>query len=143
MEKHFTATVYIFHQKKTLLHYHAKFAKWMPPGGHLELNETPPEAARREVLEETGLEIAFIEQENIKISLPHAVSFERPFLCLLENVPAHKDKPAHQHIDFIYLAKPLKSATPSEGFQWFEHAQLKDLELFPDVREVLNTIYQK
>lgn len=143
IERQFTATVYIFHESKVLLHKHEKLGKWLPPGGHLEPNETPPEAARREVLEETGLEIAFIEQENLKINAYNGVSFERPFLCLLENIPPYKDKPAHQHMDFIYLAHPLELRTHKElkedlgKFQWFSYEELQHLELFPDVAEVL------
>ena len=30
---------------------------WLPPGGHIEVNEDPIEAVLREVLEETGLEV--------------------------------------------------------------------------------------
>jgi 8-oxo-dGTP pyrophosphatase MutT (NUDIX family) len=137
MERQFTATVYIFQNQKVLLHLHKKLGKWLPPGGHLELNETPPEAARREVLEETGLEIEFIEQENLKIDGYNAKNFERPFLCLLENVPAYKDKPAHQHMDFIYLAKPKFLKEILNGFRWFAYEELKDLDLFPDVAAVL------
>lgn len=141
--KQFTATVYIFHGLKVLLHRHEKLGKWMPPGGHLELNETPPEAARREVREETGLEIEFIEQENLKINGDNAVSFERPFLCLLENVPAYKDKPAHQHMDMIYLARPLEMKDDLGGFRWFIYEELQDLDLFPDVAEVLRLLLKE
>jgi 8-oxo-dGTP pyrophosphatase MutT (NUDIX family) len=140
MEKQFTATVYIFHEDRVLLHLHAKLGKWMPPGGHLEANETPPEAAQREVLEETGMEIFFIEQENIKIDGYNAASFERPYLCLLENVPAYKDKPAHQHMDFIFLARPVAIPADLKGFRWVKYEELQGLEVFPDVQEVLRLL---
>src|SRR5438309_1914918 len=98
MKKEFTATVYIIENQKVLLIYHHKLQKWLPPGGHIEENETPPEAAKREALEETGYEIEFIIQENVWIKQLNASSFERPYLCLLEEIPAYKDKEAHQHM---------------------------------------------
>lgn len=143
MERHFTATAYIFHEEKVLLHYHAKLGKWLPPGGHLEPNETPPEAARREVLEETGLEIVFLEQENLHVDAYNATSFPRPFHCLLENIPAHKDKPAHQHMDFIYLARPLALRADLGKFQWFTYEQTEELDLFPDVATTLRLLLKE
>lgn len=143
MERQFTATVYLFHENKVLLHPHAKLGKWLPPGGHLEPNETPPEAARREVREETGLEIVFIEQENLKVNAYNGVSIERPFLCLLENIPAHKDKPAHQHIDMIFLARPVEIRDDLNDFRWFSYEELHELELFPDVQEVLRLLLKE
>lgn len=143
MERQFTATVYLFHESKVLLHKHPKLGKWLPPGGHLEPNETPPEAAKREVREETGLEIEFIEQENLKIDAYSCKSFERPFLCLLENVPAYKDKEAHEHMDFIYLATPVELKEDLKGFQWYTYEELQHLELFPDVAEVLRLLLKQ
>ncbi len=71
------------------------------------------------------------------------MSFERPFLCLLENIPPHKDKPAHQHMDMIYLATPLEMKEPLNGFRWFRYEELHDLELFPDVAEVLRLLLKE
>src|SRR5271170_3141376 len=105
MIRHFTATVYVVEEQRVLLLLHPKHGKWLPPGGHLEENETPPECARREVLEETGLQVELIRDEHIWISYPYASSCERPFLCLVENIPAYKDIEAHQHIDFIFLSR--------------------------------------
>lgn len=140
MERQFTATVYLFHEGKVLLHPHPKFSKWLPPGGHLEANETPPEAARREVFEETGLEITFLQQENIQVHAYNAVSLERPFFCLLENIPECPDQPAHQHIDFIYIALPAVQPVPTSfanGFQWLTLEEAIVKELFADTQQLL------
>jgi 8-oxo-dGTP pyrophosphatase MutT (NUDIX family) len=132
MEKHFTATAYIIDQGKVLLLMHPKLKKWLPPGGHVELNETPPECAKREALEETGLEIELIQQENLWLNFWNASSIERPYLCLLENIPAYGDKAAHQHIDMIYLAKPLRGNL-MEGVRWFS---LEEIEKTTDEEEI-------
>ena len=63
--RQFTATVYVFQSSKVLLHKHPKHNKWLPPGGHVEQNELPHEAAIREALEETGLHIKIQSQDNI------------------------------------------------------------------------------
>jgi 8-oxo-dGTP pyrophosphatase MutT (NUDIX family) len=146
MERHFTATAYIFHEERALLHFHRKLGKWLPPGGHVEPNETPPEAALREAKEETGLDIIILEQENLKIDAYNGVSFPRPFLCLLEHIPAYKDKPAHQHMDMIYIARPADSCLPMNAlsdFRWFRYEETQELELFPDVAEVLRLLLKE
>ena len=144
MERHFTATAYILKDKKFLLHLHPKLKRWLPPGGHIELNETPPEAALREVKEETGLDVEIIRQENLWVESENASSLERPFLCLLENVPSKGDVPAHQHIDQIYLARPIGEVPDRlpNGFRWFSFEDLQEIEeeLFLDTKETLRMI---
>lgn len=140
MERHFTATTYIIQNGKVLLIPHAKLQKWLPPGGHVELNETPPECAKREAFEETGLEIEIIPQENLWVEHWNASSIERPYMCLLENIPEHGAKPAHQHIDFIYLAKPL-TGTLNDEARWFslEEAEslVDDVEIFVETKKTI------
>ena len=51
----FTASVFIVNGDAVLLGKHEKFHRWLQPGGHIELDEDPNEAALREVKEETGL----------------------------------------------------------------------------------------
>lgn len=146
MKKEFTASVYILDNQKVLLIYHRKLKKWLPPGGHMEENETPPEAARREALEETGLEIAFLPQENTWVDYWNAKSFERPYICLLEEIPTYGDHSAHQHIDFVYVARPLKQqATPEyqghDHLRWFSLNELNQLqpdqEIFQETLQVI------
>lgn len=149
MLKQFTATVYIIKDQRVLLIYHRKHRKWLPPGGHLEPNETPAEGARREVLEETGLEIDIIRQENVWIDRWNAKSMERPYFCLIEEIPAYNDQPAHQHIDFIYLATPCggieeQNHLETEGLRWFSLAEIEaltpDKDIFGDTVEVIQSI---
>ena len=146
MEKHFTATTYILSSDQVLLLFHKKLQKWLPPGGHLEANETPPEGAKREVLEETGLEIEWIRQENLRIDRWNAKSIERPYLCLLENIPAHGNVPEHQHIDFIYVARPVSGTLIQDPMvRWFSlnevMALAPDQEIFIETRETISHLF--
>lgn len=142
MRKDFTATCYILQERKTLLMYHKKLKKWLPPGGHIDPNETPPDAARREAFEETGLLVEIIPQENITLSNWNAKTIERPYLCLLEEVPAHGTEPQHQHIDFIYIARPVggeekENVRESGGLKWYTKEEV--LALQPDTDIFLET----
>ncbi|MDN3506217.1 MAG: NUDIX domain-containing protein [Simkaniaceae bacterium] len=144
MERQFTSTCYILDQDKFLLIFHEKHQKWLPPGGHLEENETPPETAVREVLEETGLEIEFVLEENIWVDDWNAKSIPRPFSVLLENIAAKGDEPAHQHIDFVYVAKP-NGGTLHDG-KWFTLEEVEALEthkeIFADTQKTIRKLAQ-
>ena len=146
MERHFTTSVYIIFEKKVLLLFHPKLKKWLPPGGHIEKNESPLDAARREVLEETGLEITFIKQENIWVDRWNAKSFERPYMCMVEEIPMHKNVPAHQHLDFIYLAEPYGSPSPvsDDPIRYFTLDEVEklegDAEIFIETQETIRNL---
>ena len=60
----FTVSVYVVHENKVLLHIHKVLGIWLPPGGHIELDEDPNEAAVREAKEETGLDIELIGEAH-------------------------------------------------------------------------------
>jgi ADP-ribose pyrophosphatase YjhB (NUDIX family) len=149
MEAHFTATVYIIEDHSTLFIYHKKLRKWLPPGGHLHPNETPSEGALREAKEETGLEIELINQENVWIERWNAKSIPRPYMCLLEEIPAFGEQSAHRHIDMIYLAKPsggceTLNRDETEGLRWFTLEEMEelesDVEIFEETKETVRQI---
>jgi 8-oxo-dGTP pyrophosphatase MutT (NUDIX family) len=54
--RHFTATTYVVNDGATVLHDHKRLDLWLAPGGHIDRDELPHEAALREVREETGLD---------------------------------------------------------------------------------------
>ncbi len=146
MEKHFTASVYILEKGQALFIFHPKFQKWLPPGGHVEPNESPADAARREVGEETGLTIEWLRDERAWIETDNARSFERPFACLAEDVPAGDTTVSHQHLDFIYVAQPLGTLPchHTHKAKWFPFEAIlspsSTLATFPDTKEMLRAI---
>ncbi len=62
-ERHFCSTAFIVNNDKILLVNHKKLKMWLPVGGHMENNETPDQAVKREVKEETGLDIEIISDK--------------------------------------------------------------------------------
>lgn len=123
LTRDFVASVYIVDEGKVLLVHHKKLGMWLPPGGHINENELPTEAAVREVKEETGLDIEIIGEEDhyerVKILL-------HPKIVQLEDI-----EPGHQHIDLIYFSK-LKGKSQkivlneeeSTKIKWFSKEEL-------------------
>jgi 8-oxo-dGTP pyrophosphatase MutT (NUDIX family) len=104
VKKHFTATAFVVRGDATLLHWHKRLGQWMPPGGHIEPDEEPAEAALREVAEETGLACEIVPTgDRQDFDYPKQIS--APYTILLEDIPG-PDEP-HQHIDLIYFVRPL------------------------------------
>ena len=107
--RHFTVAVFVVQEGKVLLHWHRTLGMWLPPGGHIEEDELPDDAALREVKEETGLCVELMGERRGDITDP--VQLRRPAGVQLENIG-----PGHQHIDLIYFAKASGSTEISDAF---------------------------
>lgn len=150
MQKHFTATAFVVDSHgRTLLLWHKRLERWMPPGGHIDPDETPEDAARRECKEETGLDVDIVgaAQPDLFVhALDEGRMLKAPIALLLENIPASpsRGEPAHQHMDFLFLARPIDesqvlSLAEAEGsdLRWFTRddvAALRQEEIFANVR---------
>lgn len=154
MKRHFTATAFIINsEQQTLLLWHKRLGRWMPPGGHIDENETPQEAARRECKEETGLDIEILgeEQQDLFALCTHEGSMLlKPFAMLLEKIPAcpKRNEPAHEHMDFVFLARPINEKQPLQlleeeatELRWFGRSAIEELseetEIFGNVKHYL------
>ena len=99
IDRHFTVAVFVVARDRVLLHAHRKLGMWLPPGGHIEPGELPDEAALREVLEETGVEIQLVGDRGLPLKYPMQ-------LIVPAGIQVEDIEPGHQHIDLVYFAVP-------------------------------------
>lgn len=99
--------------------------EWSIPGGMLELGETLREAAAREALEETGLQVRATELLGV---------FERI-------VPDDQKRTLYHYVllDFVceVLAGEVCAGCDAADARWFSRNELENLPLPTDTRDVL------
>ncbi len=96
----FTVAIFVVHDGKVLLIHHRKLDKWLPLGGHIELNEDPEQAALREAKEESGLDVELLGVR------PPTTSPGTRALIAPRFLDIHRINEAHEHIGMIYWARP-------------------------------------
>ena len=128
----FAVAAFVVHGGRVLLHWHAKLRRWLPPGGHIEPNELPDEAAVREVLEETGVVAALVETPAANPDLPQP-GVPRP-LARPAGIVLTAISPGHQHIDLVYFATG-EPAAPRDGVGWFGPDELPALGLTAEISD--------
>ncbi len=131
LTRDWAATTFVVWQGRVLLHQHEKLGLWLPPGGHVEANELPDEAARREVLEETGLQVDLVG--DVAVDVASVTPLVRPRGLQVERIGEH-----HEHIDLIYFARPAQGFQDAgqplaAAFGWYAPEAWRDLPLNDEV----------
>ncbi|MEU4618323.1 NUDIX hydrolase [Streptomyces umbrinus] len=128
---------YLVERGKVLLVHHKGFDKWVPPGGHLETEETFSAAAVREFKEETGLQVkALSAQPDIHQQDAMARPEPSPFY-----VDVEYDFPIPAIVQFYYVKRiddgPIQAQLSEvKDVCWFSFAELDRLATFEQVRSL-------
>ena len=96
----FTVAIFVVHDGKILLIHHRQLDKWLPLGGHIELDEDPEQAALREAKEESGLDVELLGER------PPTTSPGTRALIAPRFLDIHRINDTHEHIGMIYWARP-------------------------------------
>ena len=123
----FTVAIFVVHERKVLLIHHRKLGKWLPLGGHVELNEDPEAAALREAKEESGLDVELLGER------PPTTEQGTRALIAPRFLDIHRITDTHEHIGMIYWARPrggklALSEGEHHGIEWFTAEQLDRLQ---------------
>jgi 8-oxo-dGTP pyrophosphatase MutT (NUDIX family) len=122
----FTVAIFIVSDGKVLLVHHRGLDKWLPIGGHIELDEDPEAAALRETREESGLEVQLVGER------PPTTGSGTRALIAPRFLDIHHITDTHQHIGMMYWARPtngtLKLATTEHhSIRWCSKLELDEL----------------
>ena len=100
----FTVAIFVVHDEKILLIHHRQLDKWLPLGGHVELDEDPEQAALREAKEESGLEVELLGER------PPTTGPGTRALIAPRFLDIHRINDIHQHIGMMYWARPKRGS---------------------------------
>jgi ADP-ribose pyrophosphatase YjhB (NUDIX family) len=118
----FVISVFIVHQQSVLMVHHPRYSKWLPIGGHIELDEDPEQALYREIQEECNVDVKILsdkptfKSDNVKSILP------------ARYIEVHDANLPHQHIALIYFAQAMNTSyrlsDEHTAMQWIDKNEL-------------------
>jgi 8-oxo-dGTP pyrophosphatase MutT (NUDIX family) len=122
----FTVAIFVVRDRQVLLVHHRKLGHWLPLGGHIELDEDPEAAARREAQEESGLEVEIIGER------PPTTGPGTRALIAPRFLDIHRITDSHEHIGMIYWARPRNglltlAAAEHHDIRWCSEMDLEQL----------------
>ena len=132
--------VFIVYENRVLLRMHDKLGYWLSVGGHVEEDEDPVEAARREVQEEVGLSVSLTGGEK---GPSKGEVHNKGYRDILppRYLGRHPIRAEHEHIVLVYFAvaknnkiKDSKKEHERSQTKWFSKEEIQKMDLLPNVK---------
>ncbi len=123
----FTVAIFVVRDARVLVILHRKLGRWLPLGGHVELDEDPEIAALREAKEESGLVVELLGER------PPTTEPGTRALIAPRYLDIHRITETHEHIGMIYFARPVGGALDlaeeeHHDIRWCTSEELDGLE---------------
>ena len=129
MRRAFSVSVLCRHEGAVLLVRHRRLGRWLPVGGEIEPGETPLEAARRELMEETGLRGSFPEGLGVTGTPAGLIGYEE-----------HAAGSKGLHMNFVFVAdvasRALATCDEWDDARWVDADGADALDAPENVREL-------
>lgn len=138
--RHFTASAVVLDEHdRVLLVHHNKIGLWLYPGGHIDANESPAEAAVREVVEETSVQAVVLGE----LGFAHtAVQGHASPWAVIEMDVTDSKHGEHRHIDFVYVCRAAGTDLTAQleevsGARWVPVADVAGLPTPAELPELV------
>jgi 8-oxo-dGTP pyrophosphatase MutT (NUDIX family) len=123
----FTVAIFVVRDRQVLLILHRKLGRWLPLGGHIELDEDPELAALREAKEESGFDVELVGER------PPTTEPGTRALIAPRFLDIHRITETHEHIGMIYFARPTGGSLElaeeeHHDIRWCSEADLDQLQ---------------
>ncbi len=135
-----TVSAWTLYKEKILLVKHKKLGIWLAPGGHVEENELPHQAAEREFFEETGVQATALSAFSSSVFAKDSHYLPLPFFCHVHDINKPREGSfCQEHYSWGFFVHVIDDSgfgmndDESTDISWFTRDEVMSLETAPAI----------